>query len=140
MRFPALAVLLAGSLAAAPLAAQVATPVSASAAVSASAVTLPLGFYRITMRDSTMVLPVQLSMQLLANGTYEIRSPEGASITGKATQQNGVLSWSGSRCEAPGEFTVRAEGDTFVLDVKDDKCEGRRDQMIRLRFTPIPQP
>lgn len=33
-----------------------------------------------------------------------------------------------------------AEGDSFVLDAKHDDCAERRDQLVRLRFTPIRQP
>ncbi|MES2123445.1 MAG: hypothetical protein V4503_02030 [Gemmatimonadota bacterium] len=138
MRLPALSLLLVGSLLATPLMAQTATPASAASVTRPPAVTMPLGSYRVTMRDPNMLLPInEITMKLLADGSYEITMPKSAPILGTAKQHDGVLSWSGARCKEPGEFYVLADGDGYVLDLKADSCEDRRDQMVRLKFTPV---
>lgn len=134
MRLRLLALLLSGAFAA-PLAAQTATP-----AAAAPVLKLAAGTYNITARDTTRQIPPDITFVLHDDGSFEINVPAGEPILGVAAQKEGVLTWVEPRCAEAGTYTVRASGKGFWLEVKEDTCAGRKDQLGMVLFTPVPKP
>lgn len=136
MRLRILALWLVGLPMAAPLVAQTTAP----AAVAAPALKLAAGIYTITSRDSTRQIPPDITFVLHQDGSFEVNIPGGEPILGVATQKDGVLNWAEPRCPETGQYLVRASGKGFYLEVKEDVCEGRKEQLAVVLFTPVPKP
>ncbi|MEO5800607.1 MAG: hypothetical protein ABIS00_14300 [Gemmatimonadales bacterium] len=135
MRLPALALLLASSLLAAPLSAQTAAP-----AAAAPKLTLAPGAYLVSSRDSTRPLPPDITFVLHPDGSFEINIPAGEPILGNAAQKDGLLTWVEPRCPDAGNYFVRAFGKGFYLEAKEDACTERKGQLGFVLFTPAPKP
>lgn len=136
MRLRVLALLLVGLPTAAPIVAQTAAP----AAAATPQLTLAAGTYNITSRDSTRQIPPDITFVLHPDGSFEISLPAGEPILGVIAQKEGVLTWVEPRCPETGTYYVRASGKGFYLEVKEDACPGRKEQLGIVLFTPAPKP
>lgn len=120
---------LAAAVAAAPLAAQTAAPV-----------TMPAGAYVIQPRDST-AKPEDVGISgwpfvLKSNGAFTLTSPDSLTFTGKLEQKNGLATYTDQNCGDPGVYYVRKERGGYAFDVKSEACPGRDSGWVKLLFVP----
>jgi hypothetical protein len=140
MRLASLSLAFAAALLASPLAGQTPAAAPAAAATALPGVKFPPGLYLVGAIDPNGGIPDGITFLLREDGNFEISLPTGESMTGITSQKDGVLTWAEERCTDAGQYFVRADGKGFVLEPKDDSCEGRKGQLVLVRFTPIEKP